>query len=554
MDDDDAADDLRLPAVRLGLNFNIMERPEMMRNNRLDCNVQRVRTTAGRNSSFLHGRVSALMAALVLVVMMAMGSAADARVGGGQSFSGGSHGGGGGGGGGELIWLLFQLVFRYPIIGIPLLIIVIGFFIYTSRQNASTPPSFSASTNFSASPAAAPAGGGFGPPAVNVQAGFAALRKYDENFSEASFTDFCYALYGRTQEARGRGDLEGLTSYLSPDAIAQLHPTPPAIRQVTGVIVGGSTITQVSDPDASQQVTIVMGFQTNYTEVDAAGHTQSYYAQEDWSFIRNRDAISPEPEKITALHCPRCGGALDKKPDGSCAYCGVKITGGDFAWYVTRIAVRQREAQGPLLTSNVPEEGTDLPTIYQPGLAGAEAQFATLNPGFNWQRTEARMRDIFLALQDAWSSLQWTKARPYETDNVFQMHQYWIEAYRKQGLRNALENVTIESVTPVKFQEDKFYDAITTRIFARMIDFTEDAAGKVVCGSKSRPRRFSEYWTFIRRRGAQENKHSSDTCPNCGAPLKINQAGTCEFCGGKITSGSFDWVLSRIEQDETYEG
>jgi len=43
-------------------------------------------------------------------------------------------------------------------------------------------------------------------------------------------------------------------------------------------------------------------------------------------------------------------------------------------------------------------------------------------------------------------------------------------------------------------------------------------------------------------------------CPNCAAPLKVNNAGVCQFCGGKITSGEFDWVLSKIEQDESYAG
>jgi len=43
-------------------------------------------------------------------------------------------------------------------------------------------------------------------------------------------------------------------------------------------------------------------------------------------------------------------------------------------------------------------------------------------------------------------------------------------------------------------------------------------------------------------------------CPNCGAALKINAAGVCEYCSGKITSGDFDWVLSKIEQDESYAG
>ena len=31
-------------------------------------------------------------------------------------------------------------------------------------------------------------------------------------------------------------------------------------------------------------------------------------------------------------------------------------------------------------------------------------------------------------------------------------------------------------------------------------------------------------------------------------------AGSCTHCNAKVTSGEFDWVLSRIEQDEAYSG
>jgi len=30
--------------------------------------------------------------------------------------------------------------------------------------------------------------------------------------------------------------------------------------------------------------------------------------------------------------------------------------------------------------------------------------------------------------------------------------------------------------------------------------------------------------------------------------------GTCTYCQAKVTTGEFDWVLSRIEQDEVYVG
>ena len=35
---------------------------------------------------------------------------------------------------------------------------------------------------------------------------------------------------------------------------------------------------------------------------------------------------------------------------------------------------------------------------------------------------------------------------------------------------------------------------------------------------------------------------------------KVNMSGICEYCDAYITTGHFDWVLSRIEQAEAYSG
>ena len=521
-----------------------------------------------------------LTALLSLAVLLLGPSAAMARIGGGQSFSGGGgggYGGGSGGGGGDLVYLLVWLVFSNPAIGIPVAILVAVVWAYGARQQSQYPSSYSygspdanvpdanaaAAAMQAAMPAASTTPAGpprpSGMPMVDNAAGvanhFASLQKFDTNLSEIAFTDFTYALFGRAHESRGRGDLQTLSPYLSPAAIAALRPIPPQIKGVSGVIVGGSRILQMTDPTISPVISIGVRFLANYTESTGHGLPTSYYTSEDWVFTRKRDLLSPDPDNLTALHCPKCGSSLEKKSDGSCAYCGVKITGGDFNWFVASINILERLEQGPLLTQDVPEEGTNFPTVYQPDLQAIEKAFVAANPDFNWQRASARFRDIFLALQDAWSSLRWEKARPYETDSVFQMHRYWIEAYQQQGLRNVLEQVQIARIEPVKFETDKFYDSITNRIFASMIDFTEDVNGKHVCGSKNRPRQFTEYWTFIRHRGAKEGTHESHTCPNCGAALdKVNPSGVCEYCGGKITGGAFDWVLSRIEQDEVYAG
>jgi predicted lipid-binding transport protein (Tim44 family) len=177
-----------------------------------------------------------------------------------------------------------------------------------------------------------------------------------------------------------------------------------------------------------------------------------------------------------------------------------------------------------------------------------------MNPDFDWKRLHQRIQHIFAETQAAWSERKWERARPYVSDSLFQMLNYWISEYRGQHLRNVLEDVAIERIDPVKVTSDAFHDALTFRIYASMRDYTIDDKGGVVCGDRNRPRRFSEYWTFIRRRGAKGAGKGDENCPNCGAALKINMAGVCEFCGGKVTSGAFDWVLSRIEQDEAYGG
>ncbi len=487
---------------------------------------------------------------LILGSIIVLGAAlfateAMARVGGGQSYGGGGSHGGGGGGAGALVYLLIRfllwLTIEHPVIGIPVDIIVIGLVIYWFSRPAKKTLTVASSSSIVSAPDAVAT-------AVQQQGwqrAFNQLRRFDPNFSEIIFIDFCYALYGRAHDARGHGakDLDLLSPYLNEAArTSLLKLNSPDVRGLDSPTVG-----------------ISVGFEANYTEFtpregDPRGE-MSYYVRERWELERKRDVLSPTPEQATALHCPRCGAPLQKDTVGACAFCGTKIDSGEFNWYVRSVSTLSREARGPLLTSDVPEVGTDYPTITQPNFPAVRAAFEQNDPTFKWAEFQSRARLIFNELQEAWSTLNWERARPHETDNIFQMHRYWIEAYKRQGLRNALDQYQIQAMQPVKIKEDNFYQAITLRIFAQGFDYTVDANNRLVCGSNSKLRRWSEYWTFIRSRKAKPGAaHADLNCPNCGAPLKVNATGICEFCGGKITSGEFDWVLSKIEQDESYSG
>ena len=507
----------------------------------------------------------AIRAAVILVPAIALiifSPEAWARVGGGQSYGGGGGGGGGdgdGGGLGVLVYLIFRfllwLTIEHPAIGIPIDIIVIACVIYYFSRRPKKVGVVSSSPVLGLS-----TGPGTRPP-TDVQRAFNQLRRFDPNFSEIIFTDFCYALYGRAHEARGKGrvSLEELSPYLSGAARASLlQLNSPQVKAVQGVIVGAMQVVDVRGL-ATPRVEVSLEFEANYTEFtpregDPRGE-MSYYVRERWDLERKRDVLSPAPEQATALHCPRCGAPLQKDANGACAFCGAKIESGEFQWYVRSIRTLSREARGPLLTSDVQEVGTLFPTVTQPNFPNVRAAFEQNNPDFKWADFQARAHMIFNELQEAWSSLNWERARPHETDNIFQMHQYWIDAYKRQHLRNVLENYQITAMQPAKIKQDAFYQAITLRIFAQGNDYTINQNGQIVAGSRTHLRKWSEYWTFIRNTKAKPAAARADlNCPNCGAPLKINAAGICEFCGGKVTSGEFDWVLSKIEQDESYAG
>jgi hypothetical protein len=108
----------------------------------------------------------------------------------------------------------------------------------------------------------------------------------------------------------------------------------------------------------------------------------------------------------------------------------------------------------------------------------------------------------------------------------------------------------------VKLERDKHFDALTVRIWGRGLDYTiESLGGRHVSGSAKYERSYSEYWTLIRGAKVRGTGRDPAQCPNCGAGLdRVNMAGACEYCGAHLTRGEFDWVLSKIEQDEAYVG
>jgi hypothetical protein len=470
-----------------------------------------------------------LVALLVLIPAIAL-----ARPGGGDTYNGGGgHGGGGGGGSGdvfELIYYLVRLVIEVPEIGIPLAAIVIGYLISAAYRRAKDRDWDS------------------GPPAQLQKAVEAtALRDIDPDFSQVAFEDFANRLFSAAHRARP-DKLATVAPYVSEAARTALAGR--GTEAIVQVVVGALRVYRIDT--GADRVRIGVEFEANL-----ATATTTTYSVESWLFGRDAKQTSKPPTTNKLFPCPNCGAPWQAKDTGSqvCASCGQVVDNGRFDWVVVQASLDSVDERPPTLTENPPERGTDLPTYRQPGVDTKWSELAGGDPALSHDTFNKRVAMIYGGLNDAYAKNQLEPVRGLVSDGLFDYLQYWVDAYKRQGLRNQLTNMRITRQQLAKVTRDTYYDAVTVRIWATGLDFVVNTeTGKLVRGSKHRERPYSEYWTFVRSAARKGPPRSEPVCSNCGAPLKITMAGTCDHCGAHVTAGEFDWVLSKIEQDDTYRG
>lgn len=518
----------------------------------------------------------------VLALALTVSLDALARPGGGQSYggpsggssgssstpsggsSGGSSGSSGGGGGADLLIFVVWLCIEHPIIGIPLVLIGLSAFFWSHFKEGWDRTSWSSTSRFRREMAGwsakidAERGPSHFAPERGAQPGierresarerFEKLRQADPDFSLVLFEDFVHALFHEVHSRRGGGHLDHFAAYIGPKARAEMrfHPA----QAVRSIVVGSMRTLAVRGEGSWVEVSLAI--EANYTEVQEDGREQTFYVEEEWRLSRWMATKSRPPGKTRVFGCPSCGAPLEQIEERTCRYCQKVVDTGEFDWVVTGWTTLRREKRGPMLTGTTQEVGTDAPTVVASDARQRWTELSARDPALRWEPFVARVGLVFSQFHIAWSAQDLARMRPYMSDSLLQTQRYWIETYQRAQLRNVTERPVILTVHLARVIRDRWFDAVTVRVFAQCVDFTVDAGGRVVGGSKSDVRSYSEYWTFIRGSGRTGAPRATPECASCGAPLDIEMSGQCRHCKAHVTSGEFDWVLSRIEQDEAY--
>jgi len=467
-----------------------------------------------------------------------------ARPGGGDSFSGRSSGSGSGGGGDVDIGLVIELVIlciRYPQLGAVVVVCVVIYWV-VKRAQGSALPDWSVGVPQRELRQAQTT--------TVARSTLDRVRANDPAFSVVLLEDFLYTLYAEIQVHRGGNQIARLAPYLDESVGRALFD--PALEAVWGVVVGA--MRHVELVVHADRVELATEFEVNLSE-RRLGRETRLYVVDRVRFMRSIHARSRPPARARKLDCPNCGAPLESMRGTTCGYCSQQVGGGRLDWLVSRIDRLRTEPRGPLVTGEVHEQGNQLPTRVDPNAVRNLEAIRQKDPAFDPSALYARTGLVFQELQVGWTARDLARIRPYVTDNLFQYFGYWIDVYAQARARNVTENARIVKIELANVLCDAYYDSVTLRLFATGLDYVlADDDGKLLRGSKSRERPYSEYWTLIRGAGSRGRPRTDPACPNCGAPLKVGMAGNCEYCHAKVVAGDFDWVLSRIEQDEAYGG
>ena len=267
---------------------------------------------------------------------------------------------------------------------------------------------------------------------------------------------------------------------------------------------------------------------------------------EQWTFVRAATARTPQNGGVIASRCPACGAELRLNLDGTCAHCRASVTNGKVDWVVAEVQT------APFMGYSSESPFAVASSTVDQGIAGLQVADAA----FSLDAFRTRAAQAFMALQSAWCNQNLDAGRAFLSPGAYFAWSAQLETLTAEGRRNIMEHVEVRGIEVLRVVHGRVFDDLTVRISAVAADFEIDKDNKIIFGDRT-VRPFCEDWTFQRSIGVTTSGKPGtleNTCPSCGAPLALTQIGECRYCKAAVTSGKFDWVVSRIEQEDDESG
>ena len=179
------------------------------------------------------------------------------------------------------------------------------------------------------------------------------------------------------------------------------------------------------------------------------------------------------------------------------------------------------------------------------------SEYAALDPNFSAADMREKLSNIYVQMQNACTARNLEPLRPYFADALYQQFDRQIRALIANRQINCVERIAVLDVDLRGFFQEGGEDHLVAELKTRITDYTvNEDTGAVVSGSKTAERFMTYEWDLSRPTGSLTEAAGAVTerhCPNCGAPLSINESAKCPYCDTVITFRDHDWTIYAVK-------
>lgn len=167
-----------------------------------------------------------------------------------------------------------------------------------------------------------------------------------------------------------------------------------------------------------------------------------------------------------------------------------------------------------------------------------------LDEYFSREKFETYAESIFLLVMNCYSINDYKKLRMYEVDDLYNHHESEMLDLKRNNKKRVRSMISIKSciLDGLEITDDKCYLSVV--INANLKDYVADSSGNVLSGDFYKHTNKKYYLKFVRDKNVKStNELNVTNCPKCGAVIKINNDGVCNYCNSSLVKGTVSWSL-----------